>query len=79
MTIEQLRKIHESRPFRPFAIHLADGRKIRVPHPEFLWTPPRNQRTFVVSDVRGLVEVIDLLLVTSLKETNGRVPRRRSR
>ena len=79
MTIEQLRKIHESRPFRPFAVHLADRRKIRVPRPEFLWIPPRNQRTFVVSDVRGLVEVIDLLLVTSLKETNGRVPRRRSR
>ncbi len=79
MTIEQLRKIHESRPFRPSAVHLADGRKIRVSPPEFLWIPPRNRRTFVVSDVRGLVEVIDLLLVTSLKETNGRVPRRRSR
>ena len=79
MTIEQLRKIHEVRPFRPFAVHLADGRRIAVPHPEFLWIPPRNQRTFVISDTKGLVEIVDLLLVTSLKETNGRVRPRRAR
>jgi hypothetical protein len=30
MAIEQLRRVYEARPFRPFTIHLADGREILV-------------------------------------------------
>jgi len=31
MTAEQLRAMREANPFRPFTIHLADGRTLLVP------------------------------------------------
>lgn len=67
MTIDQLRKAHAAQPFRPFDLHLADGRVLSVPHPGFLWMPPRNERTVFVTDTNGAVDIVDLLLVTSIK------------
>ena len=72
MTIEQLRRAHQRRPFQPFRLYIADGREISVPHPEFMYIPPKNERTFVVTDTHGIMETIDLLLVTSIKDLNGR-------
>ncbi|HEY3246335.1 MAG TPA: hypothetical protein VGM03_23570 [Phycisphaerae bacterium] len=78
MTIEQLRKMHQATPFQPFDIHLADGRSLPVDHPEFLATDPPG-RTISVGLSDGTFEVVDLLLVTSLKpRANGRSPRRRA-
>src|SRR5882672_11460939 len=36
MRIEELRTLHQARPFRPFAIHTADGRTFPIRHCEFL-------------------------------------------
>ena len=30
MTVEQLREMHQARPFQPFAIYVADGRALKV-------------------------------------------------
>ena len=35
MTIEQLRKMLQARPFQPFDVHLGDGRCLQVEHSEF--------------------------------------------
>ena len=35
MTIEKLKSVYLAQPFRPFVLHLADGRQIPVQHPEF--------------------------------------------
>ena len=79
MTIEQLRKMHQTRPFEPFEIFLADGRTIAVDHPEFLSQSPAG-RTISVGMPDGTHQVIDLLLVTSLKpKANGAPRSRRSR
>ncbi len=75
MTIEQLRKMHRAAPFQPFTIHLADGRSVPVEHPEVLAITPPG-RTIGVGLADGTVEIIDLLLVTSLKpRANGRTRR----
>jgi hypothetical protein len=66
MTIEQLRKMHQARPFQPFDIHLADGRSIPVNHPELLGFSTTG-RTIAVGLPDGVIEIVDLLLVTSLK------------
>ena len=72
MTTEQLRKMHQARPFQPFDIHLADGRSLPVKHPEFL-SFSQSGRTIGVGVDEGTIEVVDLLLVTSLKpKANGR-------
>ena len=52
MTIQEIRKLYDARPFRPFDIHTADGRKIRVAHPEFMATAPAA-RTVVVYQTDG--------------------------
>ncbi len=36
MRIELLRELHETRPFVPFTMILADGRRLSVIHNEFL-------------------------------------------
>jgi hypothetical protein len=70
MTIEQLRTVHQATPFQPFAIYLADGREIRVPHREFLSHSPSG-RTIIVHHQDDTFSIIDLLLVTELKVHNG--------
>jgi hypothetical protein len=66
MTIEKLHRMHQARPFQPFDIHLADGRTLPVHHPEFLAQSPAG-RTIAVGHTDGTLEIVDLLLVVSLK------------
>ena len=40
MTTEQIRHVYEAQPFRPFTLHLADGRECAVAHCEFLAMSP---------------------------------------
>jgi hypothetical protein len=77
MTIEQLDTLHKAQPFKPFTVHLADGTKHHVSHPELLWHPPKS-RTIFISHGGEKVAIIDLLLVTKLTQGNGAQRRRRS-
>jgi hypothetical protein len=80
MTVEQLRKFYDAQPFRPFTIHLADGREVAVSHREFIMSSPSG-RTVSVYQPDDTLNVIDLLLVTDLEikpTTNGAGKRRRS-
>lgn len=78
MTIDQLRSTHQANPFRPFTIHLADGRSFHVPHRDFLSQSPSG-RTLIVYHQDESFSILDLLLVTELEIANGRrrPPRRR--
>ena len=78
MNVEQLRKVHRATPFQPFVLHMADGRDVRVPHPEFLWIPPNVGRTVWVATGEEVCEFIDVLLVTSIEIGNDK-PRKRPR
>lgn len=71
MTMGQLRKAVEARPFWPFTILLADGRAFRVRSPEYILLPPEAQRTLIVAESAEDCNIIDLLLVTSI-DFNGR-------
>jgi hypothetical protein len=80
MTIEKLRAAYEAQPFRPFIIHLADGRQVPVISREFMLTVPSG-RTVVVCQPDDTLNIIDLLLVTDLEikpAANGARRRRRS-
>ena len=66
MTIEQLRKVHKTRPFVPFTIYLADGRSHAVSHPESMMFS-QSGRTVVISCPDDTFDIIDLLLVTDVK------------
>ena len=66
MTAEQLRAMRNSQPFRPFTIHLADGRSFSVPHRDFVSQSPGG-RTIIVYGAEESFSVLDLFLVTELE------------
>ena len=66
MTLEQVRSFYSAEPFRPFVIHLADGRDIPVHHRDFVMAVPSG-RILVVCQPDDTVNFIDLLLVTDLE------------
>jgi hypothetical protein len=78
MTSDRVKELYAAKPFRPFTLHLADGTAARVISPEFMAFTPGG-RTIVVTKDDGVVEIIDLLLVTkvSVPGVNGSKRRRR--
>lgn len=67
MDIAGIREALNKRPFEPLAICLADGRSLRVGHPDFVAVHPR--RVIVVAD-DGSWSVVEPLLVVSLDYTS---------
>jgi len=78
MTLEEFRNTINVRPFRPFTIHLADGRSIPVLSHEYIARSPTG-RTFAVYDAEGHYCIVDLLLVTELKVEAENGSRRRKK
>jgi hypothetical protein len=76
MTTEEIRKLYEAKPFKPFIIHQANGRKIRVRHPEFMAFAPSG-RTMYVYETDDTAHVVDIMLVLDLEtKPNGSVRKR---
>ncbi len=50
----------------PFTVHLADGRKVHIPHGDHLSVHPEG-RVFLLWKAGGDVEFINLTLVTSVE------------
>jgi len=71
VTIEQFRQVCHAAPFRPFVLHLADGREIPVKHRDFVAISPSG-RTIMVYQADESFNIIDLLLVTDIEVKNGR-------
>lgn len=66
MTVQQLKNVHGTKPFRPFTVHMGDGRSFRVDHPEFL-SHSQSGRTIVVHQPDESFSILDMLLVTELE------------
>jgi hypothetical protein len=80
MTIDRLRDLYNAQPFRPFVMHMADGRQVPVVHREFIMAVPSG-RTVIVVQPDDTVNIVDLLLVTDIElkpSTNGSRRRRRA-
>lgn len=71
MTIEKVKELYDATPFRPFTIHLADGRAIPVLHRDFIMAAPSG-RTLIVMQPDDSMNIIDLLLVTDVELKPGR-------
>jgi len=66
MTIEQFKNVLHATPFRPFTIHMGDGRVFLVKHRDFVSRSPSG-RTVVVHSDEDSFSALDLLLVTELE------------
>lgn len=67
MTIDELRTVREANPFRPFIIHMADGRSYPVPHRDFISQSPGGGRTIIVYRADTSFSILDLYLVNELE------------
>ena len=76
MTVDKMKQVLDATPFRPFVLHLADGRDLRVKHREFVAMSPSG-RTAIVYQPDDSFNIVDLLLVTDLEVKNGRSSRHR--
>jgi len=66
MTVEQLSNVHHAQPFRPFTIHMGDGRTFLIKHPDFI-SRSESGRTIIVHGSGESFSVLDLLLATELE------------
>ena len=66
MTTERFQAVLHQVPFRPFTIHMADGRSIEVRHPDFVAVTPTG-RTIIVTHPDENFSVLDLLLMSELE------------
>jgi hypothetical protein len=64
MNIQRIREM-VTNGFRPFVIHLSDGRKFPVPHPEFVAV---GKNVVVVIGKNDRVNTLDPIHITSLEE-----------
>jgi hypothetical protein len=67
MTAQAIRDLLHKTPFTPFTLHLADGRSMPVPHPDFAHVSPRG-RLLVMHTQDERLQIVDTMLVVSLSE-----------
>jgi hypothetical protein len=62
MKIDELRKMRNGAPFRPFHIHLTTGETLSIDHPENMSLPDDEKEMFVVWTKKdwNLVEAIQV-------------------
>lgn len=75
MTIERLREVLRTTPFRRFLLHMSDGGNVEVSHPEALASNPTGP-TIVVFAPDDRMHIIDLLLVSRVEILSGAAPRK---
>jgi hypothetical protein len=67
MKTDQLRGVVDAAPFQPFNIHVADGRSVHVPHPDFILITGAGRTAIVSRPGDDWFTIIDLPLVTQLE------------
>ncbi|MBV9659229.1 MAG: hypothetical protein JO295_14105 [Verrucomicrobia bacterium] len=76
MSFDELRDLVHAGPFQPFTLHMADGRKIRVPHPDFI-ALSGDRRTAIVTrssrQEKPSFNIVAVPLVTQI-EVHGKPP-----
>jgi hypothetical protein len=73
MTPEYLRAAKRKQPFIPFSIHMADGSRVFVPHPDFISMQPTGRLVFVHTQ-KGGSHVLDRMLMTQIEYSENGEP-----
>ncbi len=69
-SVQELKAIKDRRPFEPFHLHLADGRDIRIVHPDNVaWNAGEVTRHVYVA-YKGGEELLDLTLIVGVRVPN---------
>ena len=63
---EQLRGLMTAQPFRPFTVHLPEGRQVQVVHHDFALLSP-DGRTLLAYGPDSSFNMIDVMLIASVE------------
>jgi hypothetical protein len=66
MTRDDLLKLRNANPFRPFVVHVAGQRSFQVPHRDFLFLAASGRIVEIFLE-NGTRHIVDLMLVTDLE------------
>ncbi len=67
MSVDELKRLLNAVPFRPFTVYLPSDTHFQVPHPDFALLTP-NGRTMVVAHQQSdAVDILDVPLITRVK------------
>ena len=66
MTVQKLRAAHQTTPFQPVLIHMADGCQFVVSHPDFMFIHPMG-RTVIICQGNEDFSILDSLMITDVK------------
>lgn len=69
MDLNSIRAALHTKPFQPFDLCLADGRRVAVNHPEFV---AMSNRTVVVIDEENYWNTFEPLLIVSIEPHRGK-------
>lgn len=81
MTSEDLRTFLHASPFKPFTIHLVDGRVLSVYHPDYCLLIPKSRTMAIVidEDDEDRMNYINPTLITRIVfTTNGKSKRKKA-
>jgi hypothetical protein len=67
MRADDIRKLQDAVPFRPFSLVLADGRAFRVPHPDFLSVSPKGTALSLWDEDGSIGNYLDIALVAEIR------------
>ena len=73
MTADTIRDFLKQTPFVPFTIHMNDGRKFEIRHPDFVAMHPESTAMAIVFKPRGRFEFVYIRNVTTI-EGEGDIP-----
>ena len=72
MMIERIRELRYARPFKPFAIHLRDGRQLKVRRWDAFAISPTGQRIVVVEPGYQSIEIDSISDLTPVSARSGK-------
>jgi hypothetical protein len=74
MPLDAIRESAYAEPFHPFGMRLADGKVVKVAHPDYIAFGPKGW-TVVVDGQDDSFRIVDVMLVTAI-ERHGRHAKR---
>ena len=76
--IDTIREFNQASPFVPYEIRTNGGKRLRVPHPDFIMVAPRGTWV-IVTDEMDRPRTISSLLIEEITPLRKRATRRRAK
>ena len=67
MSVDELKRLLNAVPFRPFTVYMPSDTSFRIPHPDFALLTPNGRTMVVAHEQSDAVDILDVPLITRLE------------